>query len=200
MENFVKSASSINNNEPTRFQETYFKKYGNKIVPSKVKRFIREYLFTNCIDTTSKLETIATRWRAIESVFIKRANAIFRINSLTPSIHIYLTTNNRCTYNLKKKYFFVYIESKNTNHIIMHEFFHFYTWKVLSPNLRKNKISLSRYNDIKESLTEILNLEFPDMLKGAKDNGYPQHREIRNHIRNFWRKQPNMKKLLDSLL
>ena len=42
------------------------------------------------------------------------------------------------------------------------------------------------YNDVKESLTEILNLEFSDLMGGKLDSGYPQHKEMRQKIRSLW--------------
>jgi len=56
--------------------------------------------------------------------------------------------------------------------------FHFYTHrKYESLNIERQK-----FNDIKESLTVLLNTEFKDLMSEAFDNGYPQHQQMRADI------------------
>lgn len=80
----------------------------------------------------------------------------------------------------------------------MHELFHFYTWQAFHKTLKKG-FSEERYNDIKESLTELFNLEFADLMGGAKDKGYAQHKAMRDKIRAIWTKNKNIKNLVRQL-
>lgn len=79
-----------------------------------------------------------------------------------------LAMNSRCTYHIPNKYIFVYHNSKSANQTIMHELFHFYTWHVFQNKLNNIVIPKEKYNDIKESLTELLNLEFSDLMDRRK--------------------------------
>lgn len=200
IENFILSARSLNNKEPTSFLKSYTKKYGKTLAPGKIRKFIHEYLDSNNIDIAAEMIRISTEWSKVENEFTKRAKAIFKTRNPARKIIIYLTTNNRCTYNRKDKYFFVYVKSKNTNLTIMHELFHFYTWEALSSNKTKLKISPHQYNEMKESLTELLNIEFHDMLDGSRDKGYPQHQKMRMFIKKNWQKIQNLPKLIETLL
>lgn len=180
VENFIKTLNSINNKEYTMFQKAYLNKHGENFEPEQIKRFIGEYVAG--IDMVNKVSEIKNTWLPIQDRFFQRAEKLFGIAYPIKTIQAYLTTNQRCGYNIEENYFFLYFESKNTNLIIMHELFHFYTWHVFYRKLSEQGISKERYNDIKESLTVLLNIEFADLLDGAEDKGYPQHANLRNQI------------------
>jgi hypothetical protein len=82
----------------------------------------------------------------------------------------------------------------------MHELLHFYTWQVFFEELKRKGLSGLRYNDIKESLTELLNLEFSDLMGGGVDKGYGQHQEMRKKIRDLWPKNKDIKALVNNLV
>jgi hypothetical protein len=69
----------------------------------------------------------------------------------------------------------------------MHELLHFYTWHTFGKKLLDQGLLKLVYNNIKESLTEILNLEFSDLMGGKLDSGYPQHQAMRQKFENFAR-------------
>ena len=74
----------------------------------------------------------------------------------------------------------------------MHELWHFYTWYSLGIN-QVEKLGKEKYNDLKEALTVLLNVEFRDLLpEGIIDAGYPQHKELRDKILKFWEKDRNI--------
>lgn len=197
IENFTKTLNSVNSNEYTRFQKLFIKKYGTDFKEELIRQFIQERITST--DLTAKLAEIKKSWVDIQGNFIERAESIFGIKY--PSlITVYLTTNQRCTYNIEQNYFFAYLNSKNTNLIIMHELLHFYTWQAFYNQLVEKGVSKEQYNDIKESLTELLNIEFPDLLNGSTDKGYPQHKEMRAKIRELWSKQKNLNNLVVSLI
>ena len=53
------------------------------------------------------------------------------------------------------------------------------------------------YDDIKESLTVLLNLEFSDLMHNYEDKGYHPHQEIRALIKQYWEQHHDLTKVLD---
>jgi len=200
VENFLKASKSINNPKPTKLQNLYREKFGEKLEAAKVREFIEGYVKENNIDIGKRVEAIKTDWLLIEQNFVKRAEGIFGIHYPKETIEVFLTTNSRCAYNIDGNYFFVNIQSENANAIIMHELFHFYTWHAFHKELEQKGLSKQQYNDIKESLTEILNIEFTDLMKGAEDKGYSQHQDLRKKIREIWQKSKNIRALVNDLV
>jgi len=72
----------------------------------------------------------------------------------------------------------------DTNRNIAHELLHFYTWYAFSEELEKKGVSKEKYNDVKESLTEVLNTDFSDLLREI-DTGYPQHHDLRIQVKHM---------------
>ncbi|MDQ5957331.1 MAG: hypothetical protein QG614_306 [Patescibacteria group bacterium] len=82
----------------------------------------------------------------------------------------------------------------------MHELWHFYTWCGIG-FYQEEKIGKQKYNDLKEALTVLLNVECKDLLsEGVIDIGYHQHKEIRHKILEYWEKDKNIVKLWDYLV
>ena len=82
----------------------------------------------------------------------------------------------------------------------MHELWHFYTWYGLGTD-QERKLGRQKYNDLKESLTVLLNVECNDLMPaGIQDNGYPQHQELRAMILDFWAHEKSIIKLWDYLI
>ena len=194
VENFIKGTKSVNNPKPTRLQRLYIEKHGEEITEAKVKAFIENYLQENNIDTKTEETRLTGNWTAIENTFIERVEKIFGLHYPAATITAYLTTNSRCTYNIAENYFFVDFgiqplkassgrmtqprvaeqwsyDYKNPNATVMHELLHFYTFHAFHSKLEQQGILKQAYNDIKESLTELLNVEFADLMKGARRAG-----------------------------
>ena len=200
VENIINGMKAVNSKKPTKFQNLFTEKYGDNFEAQKVETFIEEYDKTNGFDANKEIVAVEERWKTVESIFIERVEKIFGISYPLPTITAYLTHNERCTYSIKENYFFVKIGSEFSNHTIMHELWHFYTWQSFGKKLLDEGFSKLVYNDIKESLTEIINLEFPDLMGGKLDNGYPQHREMRQKIRELWPNQKNVFLIAQKLL
>lgn len=194
--NFIAGTRAKNSSKPTKLQQSYIDVYGSDYAEVKVREFLKSYIPKLSFGATKSIELVERDWRKIEEQFITRTEQIFGISYPTPEITAYLTTNQRCTYNIQENYFFVYFASKSPNRTIMHELFHFYTWHAFHDNLIKSGISESQYNDEKESLTELLNIEFVDLMEGAHDDGYPQHAEMRLKVKELWSKTKNLRKVV----
>lgn len=74
----------------------------------------------------------------------------------------------------------------------MHELWHFYTWYKFGFEWEE-KLGKEKYNNLKESLTVLLNVECVNLLKEkVYDNGYPQHQELRKNILKIWNKNKDI--------
>jgi len=190
----------VNSKKPTKFQTSFSEKYGDNFEKEKVKTFIEEQDKINGFDANKEIVAVEERWKIAEPIFIERVEKIFGISYPAPIITVYLTHNERCTYNIEQDYFFVRIGSEFSSNTLMHELFHFYTWHAFGKKLLDEGLSKLAYNDAKESLTELLNLEFSDLLNGKSDSGYPQHQEMRAEVKKLWLEKKDVKAVVDDIL
>lgn len=149
----------------------------------KVREFIRRFINENNIDIAHNLSEINRNWHEIANKFEEIATRIFRTN-LTQDITAYLTITGRYPYDAKENYFYVSARKTNVNATIMHELWHFYTFIKFGDNI--DRIDASKYNDLKEALTVLLNIECKDLLAEEVDSGYPQHKVLRERITHLW--------------
>ena len=146
-----------------------------------VRQFIRKFIIDNNIDVSGSVNQIQKNWRSIESEFQTRAEKVFGVK-LTGKITGYLTITGRFPYGTD--YFYVSAKSPSRAvNIAAHEIWHLYTWKKFG--ISESVIGEERYNEIKESLSVILNPECGDLLT-KNDEGYPQHTELRKQILDKW--------------
>lgn len=199
IENFIKGTNATNSKRPTKFQISFSEKYGDNFEAEKVKAFIEEQDKVNSFDANKEIVAVEARWKIAGPIFIERVEKIFGISYPSPIITVYLTHNERCTYNIEQNYFFVRIGSEFSNNTIMHELLHFYTWHAFGEKLLDEGLSKLAYNDIKESLTELLNLEFSDLMNGKRDEGYPQHQEMRAMIKESWLVERKISPIIEKL-
>jgi len=195
IENFIRGTRAKNSSKPTKLQETYIAQNGTDYDEPKVRIFLESYKKEISFDPEKSARELGENWKKIETPFLQRIEAMFKISYLASHITAYLTTNQRCTYNIPENYFFVNFSSKSPNRTIMHELLHFYTWHALHDDLIAVGIDENQYNDIKESLTILLNTEFADLMDGAQDDGYPQHAEMRQKVQELWRSSKDIRKV-----
>lgn len=186
VDNFLRGTQSVNNQTPTKLQKLYIEKHGNTYSREMVRTFIETYIKDNQLDLSNLAFSSEKDWRPIEESFISKTEKLFGIAYPIESITAYLSTNSRCTYNIQDNHFFVFINAKSLNAYVMHELLHFYTWYAFHDELIGQGIDEKQYNDIKESLTELLNLEYIDLMAGVLDEGYPQHAKMRQKVRELW--------------
>ncbi|MEK7665081.1 MAG: hypothetical protein AAB361_02995 [Patescibacteria group bacterium] len=173
----------------------YFKKFPDGPTEDNLKKFIIEYVDYNHIDINQKLASIQEFWAKIEAKFINKMNRLFKINFPLEKIIAYLTTADRCT--LGSDYFFVAVFGHQQNKIIMHELLHFYTYIAFEKEF--SQLDEKQIYDVKETITELLNQEFSDLIK-ISESGYPQHKELREKFRLFWREEKDIKKTVNRLI
>ena len=193
-----KGKSSNNSKNPTKQYEQLVTKYGENPSVEDVIVFISEYIAENNIDISKCLENFRKDWESISTEFKKRAEIIFS-TSLPNDVTGYLTVNSRRPYDIQDNFFYVSLQSNHARRTVMHELWHFYTWYGLGVE-QEEKLGKQKYNDMKEALTVLLNVECKDLLpEGVTDTGYSQHQGMREKILEYWEKNRNIVNLWDYL-
>ena len=146
----------------------------------------------------NNLKLIKKRWYEIEKDYFKRLARITKHPIYKKKFTAFATTIGRCPY-FRDEGAFMFniwgeeIEGKllTAAHEIMHLQFHYYYEKKL-----RKRISNKQFQDIKEALTVLLNLEFKDLIKKT-DMGYPKHKKFRRFISTQWKKKKDFDILLE---
>jgi hypothetical protein len=189
-----KGKSSNNSSSPTKQYEQLVERYGENPTSTQVAEFVDDYIRKNNLNIVSLTESLQKDWQIISEEFERRAESIFNVR-LNMDINVYLTVNSRCPYSIVDNSFYISMQSKQARKTIMHELWHFYTWYGLGVD-EEATLGKSKYNNLKESLTVLLNVECKDLLPdGVMDAGYPQHQSIRENILQFWAKNKNISNL-----
>ncbi len=189
-----KGKSSNNSPNPTKQYEQLVAVVGENASEESVVGFIDQYLAGNNIDIDGYVAKYQADWEAVAAEYKKIAEEIFKV-SLPSDISAYLTINSRCPYSIQDNYFYVSVPTQASNLTVMHELWHFYTWYGLGAD-QEEKIGQKKYNDLKEALTVLLNIECADLLpEGVQDKGYPQHQDLRAQITEFWGQEKDIRKL-----
>lgn len=115
---------------------------------------------------------------------------------------IYLTTLNRCPYNWHDGTIWM-VDSKLPEYrsnmwrwIFAHELLHMQTHKYYENVEPMSNLSSKQFNDLKESLTFLLNHEF-EWVDMREDKWYPQHQELRKVLEEY---RVNSDKNFDDLI
>ena len=193
-----KGKRSNNSSQATEVYKQLVEVYGNRPTKNETSSFIDDYFLKNRINPREIAEKYQKDWDLISDEFQKRAEEIFNI-SLPHDIISYLTINQRSPYNIKNNFYYVSLHASSARMVAMHELWHFYTWYGLGTD-QEEELGKQKYNDLKESLTVLLNLECKDLFPGdVMDKGYPQHKELRDKILEFWSKDRNIFNLWEFL-
>lgn len=191
-----KGKSSNNSQSPTKVYERLFAEHGDNLTHDNVAAFIEKYAVDEGVDFEERAATYQKEWETIADEYHRRAETIFGV-SLPNDVRGYLTVNNRCPYSIEDNMFFVSVASLSPKETTMHELWHFYTWYGLGTD-QEEKLGKTKYNDLKEALSVLLNVECKDLMsEGKHDKGYPQHTELREQILSFWENEKDIRKLWD---
>lgn len=193
-----KGKSSNNSSKPTAVYQELVSKAGDNPDEVATSLFIDEYLKANNLQPETFIQSYQEIFGGISADFQAVAERVFGV-SLNKDITAYLTINSRCPYSIEEGWFFVSMSKGHPSLTMMHELWHFYTWEKFGAEWMA-KLGKEKYNDIKEALTVLLNIECRHLLpEGSEDNGYPQHQKIRSKIIQFWEKDKNMDNLWNHL-
>jgi hypothetical protein len=198
IENFLKGLRAVNNRNNTSVMEEFLRSY-DEFTKENLSIFIDKYIKKEKYDIPELIKKAKEQWGAVEDVFIQKCEKMFGVSYPIETITSYFTINNRCTYNIKGGYFFLNVQSNYIPFVIMHELLHFYTWKAFGEDMLANGYDSLKYNAIKESLTVLLNIEFKDLMSDRIDNGYPQHKEMRDEISELYTQNCSLKEIVEQL-
>lgn len=196
-ENFLHSLHSLNHG-PSQRHKLFFEHF-SELNEDNAVAFADWYIKENNISMEEKLAAIEKQWREVEAEFFKRADTIYHATLLQSEIVVYLSVHDRCSYSFERNYFFVHLDLLRTNKVIMHELWHFYFYFTVGREIEK-KYDRQLFNDIKESLTVLLNEEFSDLLQGLEDKGYLIHQEMRQEMVKRYRQNRDIYALINSFL
>jgi len=137
-------------------------------------------------------------WDKIEKEFFLRIKNVFGNPFPYKSIKGVFSTAGRFGYSTKNKWFATSINSNKfvVAEVAMHELFHFVFQFYFWEECEKYKLNWKQIWDIKEATTVLLNSNFLD-LRLNPDNGYPEHKKIRDFISKEWKKNEDFGKVLD---
>lgn len=191
-----------NSNNSTRSTIAYTQlvsKFGENPDEKTASLFIDEYLKENHFDVNEYMMKYQKDFDEISEEFQKRAEKIFEV-FLENDVDVFLTVNERLPYSIEENCTFACIGKGTQTHLIMHELWHFYTWYKYGKDWL-NKLGFEKYNNVKESLTVLLNVVCKDLLpEGLEDEGYPQHKEIRERILKLWEEKPDINYVWENVI
>ncbi|MEK7170945.1 MAG: hypothetical protein AAB774_01395 [Patescibacteria group bacterium] len=153
----------------------------------------RKIIAEEGISAEEKIRLFSGGWRAVEQDVFERLTKLFEVENDDMEFICYLSLNERCSYNTQEGYFFLNLFSAEPNMVCVHELLHLFTHKYI-----KLDISSQQYNSYKESLTELLNLEFRGLVE-RDDRGYSQHQELRKYLAEKYTKGSGVIKLTKQL-
>ncbi len=187
-----KGKDSQNSPNPTQVYELLIAQYGEEPSEDDVSNFIDAYIVAQNVSIDAYITKYTSEWSTVADAYKKRAEAIFNV-SLPHDITAHLTVNNRCPYSIADNMFYVPFPRETVRKTVMHELWHFYTWYGLGVH-EEQKLGAQKYNDVKEALTVLLNVECADLLPDTIfDEGYPQHQELRRRILDIWQSNKDIK-------
>lgn len=184
-----KGGNSTNSSKPTKAYEALLDYTNDLHDREKVRKFIQSF---RSKDINTNLVQLHKNWTSISNEFEKRAENVFGVN-ISETINAYLTVTGRYPYSIDDKYFYVPANKTNANSTCMHELWHFYTWHKFGA--QQDIIGPTKYNEIKEALTVLLNIECRDLMADEVDNGYSQHKELRTKVVETWNKTKNIEEV-----
>ena len=146
----------------------------------------------------SNLKSIKSSWKKVEEKYFQKLEKITKKKIYTNKFHCYITTIGRCPYNQKENWFMVNIFSNDASTTIAHELMHLQFYHYFEKEIRKT-LNEKQFQDLKEALTILLNMEFKGILK-EKDKGYPGHKKLRNFIEKEWKKRKDFDVLIEKYI
>jgi len=142
-------------------------------------------------------------WKKISKQYFTRLKKIIGVKNLNikfSKINGYLTGSARCPYepNKKNPSFFVnfFWGIPNVLQTAGHEIMHIYFHNSKYWDLCKKEIGYDKTHNLKESLTELLNLEFRDLWI-VENLGYPNHKHLMKFINKQWKKKKDFEILIN---
>jgi len=165
--------------------EEYIEKDSNKEYKSRVM---------NC-----EMQALEESWRLNELRYFKILADITKKPVFTDKFYCYFTTGLVCPYNEKGGWFMVSMWHSIPFSIttICHELMHLQFLHYYKNYLKRKGLTNDQIEDLKESLTFLLNEPEFESIILSRDNGYPEHKKLRKKLGAIWSKNKDFQNLLD---
>jgi len=178
------------------------KKIRNKNRKS-AERVVYNYLINNPkkkirrIVIEQEVDSLRYIWSKVENKFFKRLEKVTQKPIFTETFKCYLTSGFMCPYNEKENWFMVSMWHSIPMNItiICHEILHLQFLHYYRKYCRKF-LSEKQTEDLKESLTFLLNTDFNDLIL-SRDMGYPRHKKLRVKLEKIWKEEKDFRNFLD---
>lgn len=167
-----------------KITETYIKNNSQKIYRADVIK--------------NEIQALEKTWGKVEKKYFKILADITQKPIFQGDFDCFITSGFMCPYNEKQDWFMVSMwhslpfSITTICHEVMHlQFLHYYKAYLIKQGLKNNQIE-----DLKESLTFLLNEpEFSNIIL-SQDSGYPEHFKLRKQLRSIWSKNKDFQNLL----
>lgn len=166
-----------------------------------VKKYLSDaYSDNKAMD--SSINALNIYWSSIESIYLNRLYEYMDVKEKINKIEVFFTTLSICPYNSKDNNFFVSffsclaVQAKTIMHESMHLIFlHNYRDYLIDRSVNEQGII-----EINEALTELLNLEFRDMLLLPENNYKPSAKDLQQEVIAQYNAGKTFKQILDRLI
>jgi len=149
-----------------------------------------------------EMQALEKSWRTVEKNYFEILSIITKQPIFTEKFSCYFTTGLMCPYSEKESWFMVSMWHSTPFSIttICHEIMHLQFLFYYKNYLKKRGLKKDQMENLKESMTFLLNEpEFENIIL-SQDEGYPEHQELRKKLRNIWSKNKNFQNLLDEAI
>lgn len=147
----------------------------------------------------SEMQALKKSWGMAEKKYFEILSRITQKPIFTDEFNCYFTTGLVCPYNEKEGWFMVSMWHGTPFSIttICHEIMHLQFLYYYKSYLKKKGLKNNQIEDLKESLTFLLNEPEFDNIILSQDNGYPKHNKLREKLKSIWSKNKDFQKLID---
>jgi hypothetical protein len=162
------------------------------LVPGKMndRAYLREYLEEKYYKTGRMAEFVSWLEKNVAAAQIQRDLEQLMGNKFgNETVEVFITVFGRGTYNVAENSFFLFYCHRDPEksltgiyHELMHFLFHRYYWE----ECQKAGLSEPQIQDLKESLTVLLNPILEKLGIAFLDQGYPKHQELRAKLKKLW--------------
>lgn len=131
---------------------------------------------------SEKISGLEKIWEKLGNKLIGALNKVTGKKFDEEEYTAYITHLFICDYNISKKYFFLSLyHSAGLNFsVLAHELIHFITYKHFKSYCIEKGLTEPQFQDLKESVTVVLNSPVFDKILLIEDYGYPDHKELRS--------------------
>lgn len=149
-----------------------------------------------------QIKALDTAWKNIEKKYFKILEEVTQKTIFSENFTCFFTSGFMCPYDEKGNWFMVSMWHSLPNQVttICHEIMHLQFLKYYKNYLKKKGLNNKQIEDLKESLSFLLDeSEFKKIIL-VEDSGYPEHKKLREKLRKIWDKDKNFKSFLDKAI